>query len=212
MHWDKAGLASRLPRSKTRATGRQTGRAAALLGVLLASVIACGRQDTAEPGSAAGTPEPPANPQSAPDVQPQYRQGDGATTSRVITNALGQRGLSLNETNAPNAATGQGADSDQALAQKVRVALSTGTTGTTGTYSTDTLLTIGVTAENGLITLTGEVGSQSSRTALEERAKSIQGVKSVRNELRVSPNAAEPTPGAPAGRGQVETVPQNPRE
>jgi hypothetical protein len=212
MQRDEAGLAPCLFRLETRAAASwQTSRTAALLGVFLASAIACGRQDASEPGSAAASPKS-ANPQSAPDAQPQYGQGDGTTTSRVITNALGHRGLSLNETNPPNAAAGEGADPDQALAQKVHVALSTGTTGTTGTYATDTLLDIGVTAANGLVTLTGEVGSQSSRTALEERAKSIQGVKSVRNELRVSPKADVPTPGAPAGRGQVETVPQNPRE
>jgi len=129
--------------------------------------------------------------------------------SRVVTNSAGQRGISAQELERPNQPdTTAGNTSDDSLAQKVRVALSTGTTGTTGVYSEDLLLGIRVTASNGVVTLSGDVGNQSSRNDLATRAAAIQGVTGVRNELRVVEGASRPRPGAPSGRGQTDAVPQ----
>jgi len=129
--------------------------------------------------------------------------------SRVVTNSAGQRGISNQELKRPDQPdSASGISSDEALAQKVRVALSTGTTGTTGAYSEDLLLGIGVTATNGVVTLSGDVGNQSSRDDLATRAAAIGGVASVRNELRVVEGASQPRPGAPSGRGKTDAVPQ----
>ena len=46
--------------------------------------------------------------------------------------------------------------------------------------------TINVDVENAIVTLSGTVASAAQRTRAEQVAKSVEGVKSVRNELKVS--------------------------
>ena len=48
--------------------------------------------------------------------------------------------------------------------------------------------TINVDVDNGVVTLTGTVASAAQKTRAEQVAKSVEGVKSVRNELKVSPS------------------------
>lgn len=147
------------------------------------------------------------NPTGAPDAQPHYGQGGTSTTSRISGNPAGNTGTAQN----PSSDASQTRLADAELARKVHIALSTGTTGTTGVYTPDLLLDeIKVTASNGVVTLTGTVGSQASRQSFEQRARDIEGVKSVVNQLTVSSNRTDkgPMPGAPAGRGQTDVIPQ----
>ena len=51
---------------------------------------------------------------------------------------------------------------------------------------------ITVVATNGAVTLTGEVRSESEKAAAEQIAKSVEGVKSVSNNLTVRPPATPP--------------------
>ena len=48
--------------------------------------------------------------------------------------------------------------------------------------------TINVDVTNAVVTLTGSVASAAQKTRAEQVAKSVEGVKSVRNELKVSPS------------------------
>jgi hypothetical protein len=48
--------------------------------------------------------------------------------------------------------------------------------------------TINVDVDNAVVTLTGTVASVAQRTRAEQVAKSVEGVKSVRNQLKVSPS------------------------
>ena len=48
--------------------------------------------------------------------------------------------------------------------------------------------TINVDVDNGVVTLTGTVASAAQKTRAEQVAKSVEGVKSVRNQLKVSPS------------------------
>ena len=48
--------------------------------------------------------------------------------------------------------------------------------------------TINVDVDNGVVTLSGTVASAAQRTRAEQVAKSVEGVKSVRNQLKVSPS------------------------
>lgn len=200
--------------------GRPSRRVAAtprhLLTLLSVAVLAagCGRggsdgQGRSGQSQVAAGAENTATPKAAPDVQPRYHEDGNNSISRVSTNATGQKGTYAQETIPPaNSAGSADSPSDQALAQKVRVAISTGTTGTTGVYSEDLLVKIGVTAAAGVVTLTGEVGNRSTKEAFAERARAVGGVREVRNELRVVEGAPRPRPGAPTGRGQTDAVPQ----
>ena len=48
--------------------------------------------------------------------------------------------------------------------------------------------TINVDVDNAVVTLTGTVASAAQKTRAEQVAKSVEGVKSVRNQLKVSPS------------------------
>src|SRR5204862_6324067 len=48
--------------------------------------------------------------------------------------------------------------------------------------------TINVDVDNAVVTLSGTVASAAQRTRAEQVAKSVEGVKSVRNQLKVSPS------------------------
>lgn len=179
---------------------------------LLLVLAACGSREGDSQGGAGsgvgagtGTTQTDA-PQAAPDAQPEYGPGGVQTSSQVVTNP------GPVSANPASAATGT-ISKDQALAERVRIALSTGSTGTTGRYTEDMLADIGVTASGGAITLSGEVGSEEAKQLMGSRAQSIEGVTSVNNQLRVTPGKENPGPfpGVPAGRGKNgDVVPQNP--
>ncbi len=209
------------PRVERIGTGVRRPRELAplALGLLAAASLftACNRNDTSGQGGPGSIQEGASefrqtdNPGAAPDAQAQYGKGGTSTTSRIATDATGQMETNSASTGQPSGPADPHTLSDNELATKVHVALSTGTTGTTGAYAPDMLLDqISVTASNGSVTLSGVVGSQSAKTRFGERARAIQGVKEVNNQLTVSPSAPGrgPFPGAPAGRGQTDVVPQ----
>src|SRR4051812_48902449 len=71
-------------------------------------ITACDRRGESASGSvgsgaSATGSDQTTTPNSAPDAQPHYREVGNGTTSRVITNAIGQKGYSVNETNGANA-------------------------------------------------------------------------------------------------------------
>ena len=53
--------------------------------------------------------------------------------------------------------------------------------------------TINVDVDNDIVTLTGTVASAAQRTRAEAVAKSVEGVKSVRNQLKVAPSGSTNT-------------------
>lgn len=53
--------------------------------------------------------------------------------------------------------------------------------------------TINVDVDNDIVTLTGTVASATQRTRAEAVAKSVEGVKSVRNQLKVAPSGSANT-------------------
>jgi hypothetical protein len=97
-----------------------------------------------------------------------------------------------------------GQASDEELAKKVKVALTTGSMGTTGVIAEDQLTTIDVSVQNGVVTLRGPVASEQEKETLGKQVSGMKGVNSVRNELTIgrrsgSPAATDPlvprTPG-----------------
>ena len=71
------------------------------------------------------------------------------------------------------------------LTLQVREVLSTGRPGTITHLTPDQLNNIEIEARNSTITLRGDVRSQTEKLMLERKVRSIQGVESVNNQLRV---------------------------
>jgi osmotically-inducible protein OsmY len=62
--------------------------------------------------------------------------------------------------------------------------------------------TINVDVDNGIVTLSGTVASAAQKTKAEQVAKAVEGVKSVRNQLKVQAGNANANANAsPAARG-----------
>jgi len=80
----------------------------------------------------------------------------------------------------------------QDLSQRVKGTLTRESSGTQGLLRQEVARNVQVTAEDGVVTLTGTVPSQKDKDMLEIRAREISGVKNVKNELTVSA-AAEPS-------------------
>lgn len=83
-----------------------------------------------------------------------------------------------------------GQASDEELAKKIRTALTTGSMGTTGLIAENQLTKIQVQAKDGNVVLTGPVGSEGEKQAVEKQVAGMKGVKSVQNQLTVTPGAA----------------------
>ena len=96
-----------------------------------------------------------------------------------------------------------GQESDSELAKQIRVALSTGSLGTTGAIAENQLTKIQVSAENGIVTLTGPVESEAERQDIEKRVSGMKGVRGVKNLLMIARNASPDVPLDPR-------VPRNP--
>ena len=82
-----------------------------------------------------------------------------------------------------------GQASDQELAQKIRTALTTGSMGTTGVIAENQLTYIQVQAKDGVVTLSGPVGTEGEKKTIEKQVAGMKGVKSVQNQLTVTPGA-----------------------
>ena len=85
-----------------------------------------------------------------------------------------------------------GQKSDEELEKQIRVAITTGSLGTTGAIPEDSLTSLGVHVNGGIVTLTGTVPSQEERTTIGTRVSGFKGVRSVRNELSVGLSQARP--------------------
>ena len=79
--------------------------------------------------------------------------------------------------------------SDDQLEQKVKATLTRESTGTHGLMMHQVARNIQVAADQGEITLTGTVPSEHYKDMVEVHAKEVAGVKSVKNELSVAPEA-----------------------
>jgi hypothetical protein len=79
----------------------------------------------------------------------------------------------------------QGQASDEELAKKVKVALTTGSMGTTGVLAENQLTPIDVKVQNGEVTLRGPVSSDQEKQTIQKQVEGMKGVRSVRNELTV---------------------------
>ena len=62
--------------------------------------------------------------------------------------------------------------------------------------------TINVDVDKDVVTLSGTVASASQRTRAEQVAKSVEGVKSVRNQLKVQPSGSNANTNANANRNR----------
>lgn len=76
--------------------------------------------------------------------------------------------------------TGKGAVDDTAITSAVKGKLAKD-------VALKSVATIEVNTTNGVVTLAGEVPSAAEKTAAETVAKSVEGVKSVKNNLQVKP-------------------------
>jgi hypothetical protein len=126
--------------------------------------------------------------EGAVDVQTQY----GQVGTNVFTQTIPDRpGITPEEgpvNPAPLVHAQQPTPEDVALAQRVHVVVSVGTTGTTGILAANLLNNdIAVTSSGGVITLTGVAPSQDSAERVVRLAESIEGVERVVNRLRVAP-------------------------
>lgn len=63
--------------------------------------------------------------------------------------------------------------------------------------------TINVDVENGVVTLTGTVATAAQKTRAEQVAKSVEGVRSVRNQLRVASDNSNANSNSNSRRGNA---------
>ena len=79
--------------------------------------------------------------------------------------------------------------SEGGLAERVKATLTRESTGTHGLMRNEVARNIQVSADNGEVTLTGTVPTQKDKDMIEVRAREIAGVRSVDNQLTVTPAA-----------------------
>jgi osmotically-inducible protein OsmY len=83
---------------------------------------------------------------------------------------------------------------DEELAKKVKVALTTGSMGTTGTIPEGLLTKIDVKVKDGVVTLSGPVSSEAEKETIQKQVSGYKGVKSVQNNLTVGGGSIERKP------------------
>ena len=158
------------------------------------ALIGCTQYDNGEPALTAGAEnEEKPRSGSSTDIMGQ----DGVTP----TNPANRADIGLG--GPPQTAEGNfeqqplpGQESDAEMAKQIRVALTTGSLGTTGAIAEDQLTRIQVSAENGVVTLTGPVRDEKEKQAIENLVSDLKGVRGVKNQLTIV--------------GQTEDVPLDP--
>jgi hypothetical protein len=151
---------------------------------------------------------------------------DGATNSNNVNNANANRAPSptptavtdANTNTRPTAPTREEYDRDKERSDREAREEARRSGRTVGTGANDAWLwvktrfdlaavddlrdsTINVDVDNAVVTLTGTVASAAQKTRAEQSVKSVEGVKSVRNQLKIaSDNANANTRGANANR------------
>ena len=74
-------------------------------------------------------------------------------------------------------------NSDEELAKRIKVAITTGSMGTTGAIAEDQLTRIDVRVQSGAVTLSGLVSSEKEGKLIEKQVAGMKGVLSVNNKL-----------------------------
>ena len=87
------------------------------------------------------------------------------------------------------AQSGSRLESDARLAQEIKGHLTRESTGVNATMKSDVVRNVQVSANNGGVTLTGTVPSEKDKQMIEMRAAEMPGVRVVKNELTVTPEA-----------------------
>jgi len=96
--------------------------------------------------------------------------------------------------------------SNDQLAQKVKGELTKESTGTYGVMRSEIARNITVTADNGAITLKGTVPTQKDKDIVGIRAREVQGVSRVNNELQVNAQSDSETRDLTRGHDLDENV------
>jgi hypothetical protein len=119
----------------------------------------------------------------------------GGTPAGLQRGVTTQPGVGIGE-------TGTGTPADIALSQRVRAQLLNSGQGINPTtrpnrplFTPQSLSSVEINANNGLVTLNGSVRSQAERSLVEAQIRQVEGVRSVVNNLVVNP-AARGTAGA----------------
>ena len=127
------------------------------------------------------------------DIQTDNTAVDGKTAmgapSRIETQTKAMGGLL--ETNLQQASKTLEDTVDNELAERIKVAISTGSLGTTGIIAADQLTSIKVSANDGVVTLSGKVGSEKERETMIKRVQGLQGVKEVNAQLEIDPSVKD---------------------
>lgn len=153
------------------------------MAVLGFALVGCTQYDSEKPAVTAGeeTGEQPTF-GSATDIIGE----DGRTPTNIADRAdIGIGGPVQRESGNFEAQPLPGQQSDSEMAKKIRVALTTGSLGTTGAIAEDQLTKIQVASENGVVTLSGPVGSEQEKGIIGQRVAGMKGVLGVKNELTV---------------------------
>lgn len=195
----------------------------------LSALVACGKPDqvgtagSSGDSSGSGRTEstwsgPGTNASATFPVDTQSKQTRSGRETRITTNS--HSGISPEGQSTPASggalATAPGAladrDADTALADRIRVAISTGSTGTTGVIPEESLADIQVGVTNGVVTLAGSVGTEGERKRLEGLVKGMVGDKTVNNQLTVGQPSTtrENAYPVPKHGGPPPTAPQPP--
>jgi hypothetical protein len=131
---------------------------------------------------------------SATDIRSSARQ-DASNPVNNADNGLG--GPVQRQTGNYQSQPVQGQESDNELAKKIKVALTTGSMGTTGVIAEDKLTRIDVAVQNGVVTLRGAVSSDKEKQSIEKQVAGMKGVGAVRNELSVGGRSLQGHPTQP---------------
>jgi osmotically-inducible protein OsmY len=87
--------------------------------------------------------------------------------------------------------------SDEELAKKIKVALTTGSTGTTGAIPENMLTKIDVQVHNGKVTLSGPAATEGEKNSIGKQVAAFKGVRSVENNLTVGGSGRSQRPLQP---------------
>ncbi|MGV3771458.1 MAG: BON domain-containing protein [Verrucomicrobiales bacterium] len=163
-----------------------------LLGAaLLLSVVACSDTGT-EHYTSARKEQNTNNWGPGTDIQTQNTAVEGNQTSMGSASRIESQTQGSNlETNLQQASKSLEDTPDNELAERIKVAISTGSLGTTGIIAADQLTSIQVQAKDGVVTLTGKVGSEKERETMIKRVKGLEGVKDVVANLTIDPAAKD---------------------
>lgn len=162
---------------------------------IAASLIACSDSSTRKQQAASEPSRGASGIGEGTGVRPPEAPTASGTASRDSGNAATQQ-----KGAAQSDVVSSAMDPNQELANRVRVAITTGSTGTTGVIAENMLTAIQVEAKDGEVTLSGPVQSENEKKVIGKRVSGLSGVKKVNNNLTIS-NSREVAPYSPKGPG-----------